>query len=281
MKPDFAAVERAAAGRVLRLPQVAHRGKTGEVRAASVGSSLELHDFRQYAPGDDLRHVDWNAVARTGELFLRVRQDEVSPRVEVLLDGSLSMAVSAQKSARAAEIVAWVATLARHRGLDASVTATGPQPRRVAGTGVRPLLDAWEFSGAEPLDVALQRAAPAMACGLRVVVSDFLYEVAPASFVERLARGAAGLVLVQVLDEEDAAPSGGAGARLTDAESGEVLERVLTTDVVQQYLERLRAHNALWEAAARRVRGAWVQVVAQRSLDALSRRELVQLVEAA
>ena len=62
---DEPAVEQAAAGLMLRLPRVAHRGKLGEVRASSVGSSMELHDFREYQPGDDLRHIDWNAVART------------------------------------------------------------------------------------------------------------------------------------------------------------------------------------------------------------------------
>ncbi len=278
---DHGVVERAAAGCALRLPRVPHRGKVGEVRASSVGSSLELHDFRQYQPGDDLRQIDWNAVARTGELYLRVRQDEVSPRVEVLVDGSRSMAVSEVKAARAREVAAWVCALARRGGLEPVVVATGRTVRKGAGPSTRALLEALEFDGQEPFDAALRRAPPLLPCGLRVVVSDFLFETPPAPFAERLARGASGLSLVQVLDAEDLEPSGGAGARLTDAETGEVLERILTPGVVDQYLERLRGHVALWQAAAQRVRASWAQASAEKQLDALARAELQSLVEVA
>lgn len=278
---DQAVVERAAVGCTLRLPRVPHRGKLGEVRASSVGSSLELHDFRQYAPGDDLRHIDWNAVARTGELYLRVRQDEVSPRVEVLIDGSASLGISPEKAARAREVAAWVCTLARRGGLEPVVIATGTTVRKAAGPSTRAMLEALEFDGREPFDVALRRAPPLLACGLRVAISDFLFESTPEPFAERLARGAAGLALIQVLDAEDLDPSGGAGARLTDSESGEVLERILTPHVLEQYLERLQAHVRLWQAAAQRVRASWVQASAERRLDELARRELSSLVEVA
>lgn len=278
---DQGVVERAAAGCALRLPRGPHRGKLGEVRASSVGSSLELHDFRQYSPGDDLRQIDWNAVARTGELYLRVRQDEVSPRVEVLVDGSASMAISEEKAARAREVAAWVCALARRGGLDPVVIATGSTVRKGTGPSTRALLEALEFDGKEPFDVALRRAPPLRSCGLRVVISDFLFDSPPEPFAERLARQASGLALVQVLDAEDLDPSGGAGARLTDSESGEVLERILTPHVVDQYLERLKAHVSLWQGAARRVRASWSQASAEFQLDALARRELNELVEVA
>ncbi|MDP1825412.1 MAG: DUF58 domain-containing protein [Archangium sp.] len=278
---DQGVVERAAAGCSLRLPRGPHRGKLGEVRAASVGSSLELHDFRQYQPGDDLRQIDWNAVARTGELYLRVRQDEVSPRVEVLVDGSASMRISEEKAARAREVAAWVCALARRGGLDPVVIATGSTVRKAGGPAIRAMLESLEFDGREPFDVGLRRAPPLLPCGLRVVVSDFLFDSAPEPFSERLARGASGLALVQVLDPEDLDPSGGAGARLTDSESGEVLERILTPGVVDQYLARLAAHVSLWQGAARRVRASWSQASAEFQLDALARRELHELVEVA
>lgn len=278
---DLAAVERAAAGRALKLPRVPHRGKVGEVRASSVGSSMELHDFRLYQPGDDLRHVDWNAVARTGELVLRVRQDEVSPRVEVLVDASRSMAVSPEKAARAREVALWVTTLARHGGLEPVVITAGAAAHRAAGPATRALLTGLDFDGKDGFDQALRRGPPLLPCGLRVVVSDFLFEAPPEPFAERLARGAAGLALIQVVDVEDVEPSAGAGARLTDSESGETLERLVSANVVALYLERLAAHLALWQAAARRVRASWAQGSAARPVDELARNELAALVVAA
>lgn len=278
---DAAAVERAAAGLALKLPRGPHRGKVGEVRASSVGSSMELHDFREYQPGDDLRHLDWNAVARTGELVVRVRQDEVSPRVEVVLDASASMGVSPEKAARAREVALWACVLARHGGLEPVLVTAGRAPRKAAGANTRAVLAALEMDGREPFDLALKRAPPLLPCGVRVVVSDFLFETVPQGLADRLARGAAGLALVQVLDAEDLEPSGGAGARLTDAESGEVLERILSQGVLDAYRERLEAHVGLWEQAAQRVRASWVQADASRTVDELVRAELAPLVEAA
>jgi hypothetical protein len=174
-----------------------------------------------------------------------------------------------------------VCTLARRGGLDPVLIATGVNVQKGAGPVIRALLDNLSFDGREPFDLALRRAPPLATCGLRVVISDFLFESPPEPFAERLARGAAGLMLVQVLDEEDLDPSGGAGARLTDSESGDVLERILTPGVIDGYLERLKAHVNLWQGAARRVRGTWAQANAAYQLDALARRELNALVEVA
>jgi len=191
------------------------------------------------------------------------------------------MAISEEKAARAREIAAWVCTLARRGGLDPVVIATGTTVRKAGGPQTRALLEALDFEGREPFDVALRRAPPLLPCGLRVVVSDFLFESPPEPFAERLARGAAGLALVQVVDAEDLDPSGGAGARLTDSESGEVLERILTPQVVEQYLERFKAHVGLWQGAARRVRASWAQASAELRLDVLARQHLSSLVEVA
>lgn len=276
---DHAAVEQAAAGLALRLPRVPHRGKLGEVRAASVGSSMELHDFREYQPGDDVRHIDWNAVARTGNYVVRVRQDEVSPRVEVVLDASASMGVSPEKAARTRELALWVCTLAHHGGLEPVLVVAGAQPAKASGPQVRAVLERLDFEGREGFDVALRRAPPLLPCGLRVVLSDFLFEAPPQPLAERFGRGASGLALVQVLDGEDVDPSGGAGARLIDAESGEVLERILTTGVLEAYAERFEAHVGLWRAAAQRVRASFLQLNAEETLVPLVRGPLQPLVE--
>ncbi len=281
MSFDVAAVERAAAQVTLKLPRVPHRGRVGDVRSASVGSSMELHDFRRYHPGDDVRHIDWNAVARTQELVVRVRQEEVSPRVEVLLDASKSMAVSEAKGARGKEIAAWLCSAAQRSGLEVVLTVLGATPRRSAGADCRTALLSTVLDGVEPLPAVLQRAPPLRPCGLRVVVSDFLVEAEPRPLVERLARHAAGTAFVQVLDDEELSPPRGLGAQLTDSETGEALERRLSDAVVDAYLLKLEAHVAQWQLAVERVRGLFLQVSAAAPVDVLARRELAALCEVA
>ena len=63
----------------------------GERRSTHRGTSIEFADYRNYAPGDDLRRVDWNAYARLERLFLKLYQEEEDITVHVLLDASKSM----------------------------------------------------------------------------------------------------------------------------------------------------------------------------------------------
>ncbi len=266
---DEAAVARLVPGLALALPRVPHRGRVGEVRATSAGSALELHDFRAYQPGDDLRQVDWNAVARTGELVLRIRQDEVSPRVEVVLDGSRSMALSPRKATRAREVALLTAEVAARQGLTPTLLVAGARPDRAQGPACRAALEATSFDARDGLPESLGRLPPLRPCGLRVVVSDFLFEADLPALCARLARGASGLFLAQVLDAEDLDPSGGEGARLVDSESGAALEELLTDDVLAAYSRRFSEHQRTLRGAALRARGALLVAPAEEPLAAL------------
>lgn len=277
---DAAAVERAVHGLRLRVPRGPHRGRSGDARAASVGSSVELHDFRTYQPGDDLRQVDWNAVARTGDLVLRVRQEEVAPRCEVILDGSASMGVSPSKALRTREVAYASCVLARHAGLEVAFSCTGRSPRRLGANDVLPALQQTAFDERVPFDVAVGHLPPLRPCGVRVVISDFLLEATPSALVERFARGAAHVVLLQVLDAEDLEPTLIGGARLTDCETAEAIDRTLTSADLARYDERFRALISMWQAAATRVHGTWVQLSAAHELQKLVRGPLASVLEA-
>lgn len=55
------------------------------------GRAQTFREHRPYQAGDDLRHVDWHALARHDALFVKVFEDEAPIRVELLLDASASM----------------------------------------------------------------------------------------------------------------------------------------------------------------------------------------------
>src|SRR5579872_6742023 len=64
----------------------------GDYRSAFAGVGSELWQVRQYEPGDDVRRIEWNVTARTGQTHVRV---ELAERVLVtwlVLDASASMA---------------------------------------------------------------------------------------------------------------------------------------------------------------------------------------------
>ena len=63
----------------------------GEHRAATLGHGTELAQVRPYEPGDDVRQIEWNVTARTGEPHVRVQVAERALSTWLLLDTSPSM----------------------------------------------------------------------------------------------------------------------------------------------------------------------------------------------
>src|SRR2546425_3232028 len=106
---DWPAVQAVAAAFRLAMPRAPIGGRLGERLGSGTGSSLEFQDYRQYAPGDDLRHVDWAAYARSDVLTVRLYREEVAPRIDLVLDVSRSMAVTDQKLRAYSELCALLA----------------------------------------------------------------------------------------------------------------------------------------------------------------------------
>lgn len=56
------------------------------------GFSVEFSDYRNYQPGDDLKHLDWRLFARSDRLCIKRYMQETNVRFYVLCDTSASMA---------------------------------------------------------------------------------------------------------------------------------------------------------------------------------------------
>jgi uncharacterized protein (DUF58 family) len=161
----------------------------GERRAPGIGSGTELAQLRPYEPGDDPRHLDPAASARTGIPHVRQHVPERALTTWVVLDLSASMAFGTGlrlKSDVAEGVASTVARLATRRGgRVAMITAGAPEAttlpprsgrrafaavRRLVGAGVAPDRQQAELS----LAGALGRVdSLARTRGLVTVVSDF------------------------------------------------------------------------------------------------------------
>jgi len=160
----------------------------GDYRSALLGDGTELAQVRPYVPGDDVRLIDWNVTARTGEPHVRVLFAERVLVTWVVLDTSASMAFGTtdRRKADVAEGVALaighVATRRGNRlGLvtfgDSSPRSSPPRQGRVGLIGLLTALRREEDEarvGATSLGEALTRTgALARQRALVVVVSDF------------------------------------------------------------------------------------------------------------
>jgi uncharacterized protein (DUF58 family) len=84
----------------------------GQFRSAFKGRGMEFEEVRPYQIGDDVRSIDWNVSARTGEPFVKLFREEreLTVLLAVDLSGSLSFGTAAQfKRELVAEVAATLA----------------------------------------------------------------------------------------------------------------------------------------------------------------------------
>jgi len=160
----------------------------GEYRSSRYGDGVELAQVRPYVPGDDVRRIEWNVTARTGEPHVRVNLAERVLVTWLVVDNSPSMQFGTGER-RKADVADGVAValghLATRRGNRLGITTFGDRkPVTLAPhqgrAGLIGLLAALRREpeeghvGATSLGNALHRTgAIAQQRGIVAIVSDF------------------------------------------------------------------------------------------------------------
>lgn len=78
-------------GLQLRARMVVEGYVSGVHRSPYHGFSIEFAEHREYAPGDDLRYLDWKVFARTDKFYLKQFEEETNLVCNLLVDVSQSM----------------------------------------------------------------------------------------------------------------------------------------------------------------------------------------------
>ncbi len=211
----------------------------GDRRAAGVGVGTELAQLRPYEIGDDVRHIDPSATARTGQAHVRMHVPERALTTWIVLDLSPSMAFGTARRLKAdvAEGVALVfGRLGIRRTGSVGLIAFGAAaPRVVPPRGAKPGMVALRrmlSEGVAPdgqqdpegLGGALQRVARlARQPGLVVLITDFRDQRAwerPLGSV----RVGHSVLAVEIVDPREAELPAVGHLTLVDPESGARVE---------------------------------------------------------
>src|SRR5687768_17913733 len=75
----------------LRARHIVEGFLSGMHRSPYFGQSVEFLQHREYAAGDDLRHVDWKVWARQDRLHIKQYEEETNLRCALVVDVSGSM----------------------------------------------------------------------------------------------------------------------------------------------------------------------------------------------
>lgn len=223
---------------------------------------MEFREHRGYAPGDDLRRIDWAAYARTGEPVLKLFRAEEDVVARVLCDTSRSMDFGTPtKLAVAKKLAAAIGYMVLSRSeraqlLTASDGVTGYRAPFRGRPGLPKLLrelESLEASGTTNLaravdDVVRRSERP----GMLVVLSDFFDGSPLLTSLKQAAFAGHQIALLQVLAEEEIEPDLEGDLALVDAESGDSIDITLDERALAVYLGRLSALQTEFSHFARR-----------------------------
>ena len=214
-------------------------GAGGLRRSHGLGSSAEFSDFREYIPGDDIRRIDWNALARFDRLFLKLFTEERENAVTVLLDASASMT---EKWDHARDAAAALSYLALTGGDQLRVALIGEKGNRMSPrwSGRQAYAAAADFLGrAVPEgggDVgAGVRHLEGLKKGLSLLITDGYTEDALGETLDYLRYRGQECGVVHVLSGGELDPAFAGAVRLEDAESGEKTDIVADDAVLKDY----------------------------------------------
>ncbi len=256
------------------------RGPVGDLVGGGAGSSLDFQDHRSYVPGDDPRHINWQAYARTGHVTMKLYREEVRPLVDLVLDVSPSMFLDGAKTARTLELFYFAAESALRSAASLTTYAViGKSHTRFESGAVLGLswiarVAALEVPDAStPPDLA---PIPFRPHAMRVFVSDLLFPGAPEAVALPLAaRNGRGLVLCPFSrSESDPGWSGNYEFVDTERDSRRHVQRV-EPPLLKRYLAAYARHFDLWRNVAAKHGIAFSKVPAEPPLDRALQAEAV------
>ena len=270
----------------LTVPRKVQLGLVGSQLGSRCGSSLEFMDHRQYMPGDDLRSIDWGAYARSNKLSVKLYRDEVLPHLDLVVDGSRSMALpGTQKEQAALGLAALLAQAARNSSYTYTVWNVGGLCEKIENGSLDPVL--WEgltFSATAGCADAFRRAMPAWKPrSIRIFISDLMWLGDPHAVLSMLADQSAAVFVLQVLAEEEVRPPQSGNIRLVDCESDQLLDLHIDSIALKRYQTNLSRHQFNWNRSCTQV-GALMQtlvaeeITAHWKLDALVLAEMLTIL---
>jgi hypothetical protein len=270
----------------LTVPRKVQLGLAGSQLGHRCGSSLEFMDHREYMPGDDLRSIDWSVYARSNKLSIKLYRDEVLPHLDLIIDGSRSMALPETKKAEATlGLAALLAQAARNSNYTCHVWTVGRSCERILNGNLSPVLwEGFEFDFCGSCADSFRQARPAWKPrSIRLFLSDLLWMGEPQAVLSMLSDQSSAVFIVQVLAEQEVHPPASGNVRLLDYESSRYIDVHADAIALKRYQEKLSLHQSNWNRACTQS-GASLQtataeeLVDHWKLDALVHSELLTIL---
>lgn len=251
----------------------------GERRSRGKGPGMEFMDYREYQPGDDVRHLDPHLYARTGGYFIRQHAIYRQLPIAIIVDGSASMAFGTPTKFNFARELASALAFAGLAGGDVVEVGVYTGNRlswspRVRGMRRAPVIFDWlaaQRPAGSGFGGALGGALPRLARrGLAIVLSDWWVDD-PETDLKVLGALHQEIIAVHIASPQELDPMqlGTGETRLVDMESGHEIELLIDESAIGRY----RNARVAWQERVRQQiasqHGRYLPVCTNESLDRL------------
>jgi uncharacterized protein (DUF58 family) len=248
----------------LRARSIVEGAMHGLHRSPFLGHSVEFAAHREYAPGDDLRHLNWMLYARHDRLYVKEYNTETNLNLHLLVDTSASMGCAnagRSKLHYAASIAAALAHLALKQGdavgltlyADEVVLHLPPRSKQYQLDEVLAAIARAEVRPATDNDRALHQAAGMTGRRGMVVILGDLFGDLPAivNGLDHLRYLNHEVIVFHIMDPYERDLSVDGNIRFQDLESGESLT-TQAEGVREAYLRAVAEWRDTLEAECRK-----------------------------
>ena len=227
------------------------RGNSGEFMGSGVGSSLDFQDHRTYLPGDDPRHINWQAYARTGHYSMKLYREEVRPMVEVVLDISDSLFFDPAKTKRTLELFYFT----HFSIVSAAASAVfylvkGDQQLRITPEALfshQWAQQATELPATESSVMPNLNPLPFRAQSLRILISDLLFPANPEVLIRELTRSKGGAMILCPFLQSESNPDWDGNYEFVDSEAATRHDHRVDRSLLKRYQTAYQRHFESWK----------------------------------
>ncbi len=225
---------------------------------------MDFQDHRAYSPGDDPRHINWNAYARTGSYSMKLFREEIRPVVDLILDVSPSMFFTPEKDSRTTGLLNFLtdsslaagATVHIHAILgDAQMSIDPPAVR--SGKWKEDML---RLSPTDPSAPPEIHRLPLRSGAMRVLVSDLLFSADPAPYFRTLSQKQGSPIVFCPFLKLEADPDWSGNYDFIDAERKSIHPHRIEAATLRSYRESYANHFAQWKESALRHQAPFARI---------------------
>ena len=270
-------LDRLQRSRITPLRRLTNRSPGGHL-ARKGGASTELADFRDYAPGDDIRFIDWNSFSRLHRPYLKLFHQEEEMQVAVFVDASNSMLFEGKLDlAKQLAAVFGVLALRNPERLSVHVIGTSGDEsqrrlNRCAGRAnlskMFSFLEQIDGGGDAAFEVAIENALKHhTGKGVAVLLSDFLTFGDLKRPFNMLFSAGLQPMGIQILAPSELSPEITGDLRMVDCEQLQTLDISSVASLLGIYQEHLQAFGEQLEMLCRQRSGRFLSTPSNADLE--------------